>query len=230
MVLLVREGLKPVLATIIGAFVGSIFNYLLQFYWTFKGILARCRKEEPDIEIRLIEVPLSAQLRGLRDDTFDAGFSRSADVGGAIVAQPLWFDHLVVTVPIRHPLLAYKEIPLEELLRYPLVMCHPELWAGCSRQVRRILRSSDTEPLVIEHVTSVEMMFTLVAAGYGVGFATMTRIATCRHPEIVARPLGVADSSVTTYLLTPGINPSPQLGGFVERVMESAETEINVPN
>ncbi|HHM4870969.1 TPA: GtrA family protein [Pseudomonas aeruginosa] len=37
MVLLVWGGLTPVLATIIGAFVGSIFNYWLQFYWTFKG-------------------------------------------------------------------------------------------------------------------------------------------------------------------------------------------------
>lgn len=35
--LLVWKGLTPVAATIIGALVGSIFNYLLQFYWTFNG-------------------------------------------------------------------------------------------------------------------------------------------------------------------------------------------------
>lgn len=35
--LLVREGLAPLSATIFGAFVGSIVNYLFQFYWTFKG-------------------------------------------------------------------------------------------------------------------------------------------------------------------------------------------------
>ncbi|MGY6271824.1 LysR family transcriptional regulator [Achromobacter denitrificans] len=188
------------------------------------AILARCREEEPDIDVRLFEVPLSVQLRGLRDDTFDAGFSRSADVGDAIIAQPLWLDPLVVTIPTRHPLLAHKEIPLQELLRYPLVMCHPEICAGCSRQVQRILRNAEAEPLVVEHVTSMDMMLTLVAAGYGLGFATLAHIAVCKHPEIVARPLGVEGSILTTYLLTPDIDPSPQLGGFIDRVMESVES------
>lgn len=187
------------------------------------AILARCREEEPDIDVRLFEVPLSVQLRGLRDDTFDAGFSRSADVGDAIIARPLWLDPLVVTIPTRHPLLAHKEIPLQELLRYPLVMCHPEICAGCSRQVQRILRNAEAEPLVVEHVTSMDMMLTLVAAGYGLGFATLTYIAVCKHPEIVARPLGVEGSILTTYLLTPDIDTSPQLGGFIDRVMESVE-------
>ncbi|HCB1211890.1 LysR family transcriptional regulator [Alcaligenes sp.] len=186
-------------------------------------ILARCREEEPDVDVRLFEVPLSVQLRGLRDDTFDAGFSRSADVGDAIIAQPIWLDPLVVTVPTRHPLLAHKEIPLQELLRYPLVMCHPDVCAGCNRQLQRILRNADTEPLVVEHVTSMDMMLTLVAAGYGLGFATMAHIAICKHPEIVARPLGVEGSILTTYLLTPDIAPSPQLSGFIDRVMENAE-------
>ncbi|CAB3646945.1 LysR family transcriptional regulator [Achromobacter pestifer] len=192
------------------------------------SILARCREEEPEVEVRLVEVPLAVQLRGLRDDTFDAGFSRSADVGDAIIAQPVWFDPLVVAVPTRHPLLSHKEIPLEELLRYPLVLCHPEVCVGCARQVQRILRMSDVEPMVAEHVTSTDMMLTLVAAGYGLGFATTSHIAVCKHPEVVARPLAVEGSALTTYLLTPETASSPQLGGFIERVMESAENSIDL--
>ncbi|MBO9356055.1 LysR family transcriptional regulator [Bordetella petrii] len=186
-------------------------------------ILARCREVSPDIDVRLIEVPLTDQLRGLRDDTFDAGFSRSADVGAAIVAQPLWLEPLAVTVPSRHPLLIHKEIPLEELLQYPLVMCHPDSCVGCNREVQRILRSAQTEPEIVEHVSSLDVMLTLVAAGYGLGFATMEQLALCRHPDIVTRPLGVEGSALTTYLLTPDIEPSPQLGGFIDRVMECAE-------
>lgn len=51
------------------------------------SILARCREEEPDVEIRLTEVSLSEQLRGLRDNTFDAGFSRSSQVGDSIIVN-----------------------------------------------------------------------------------------------------------------------------------------------
>lgn len=189
------------------------------------GILARCRAEQPEIEIRLTEVPLSAQLRGLRDDTFHVGFARSADVGDTILAQAVWSDPLVVTIPTRHPLLTHAAIPLSELLRYPLVMCHPELCTGYSKQIQRILRNSNVEPIVIEHVTSTEMMLTLVAAGYGLGFAARSQVAICKHSDIVLRSLATEDSSLTTYLLTPNIGLSPHLEGFISRVMESTDED-----
>lgn len=38
MSLLIREGWQPVFATTMGALAGSVFNYVVQFYWTFNGI------------------------------------------------------------------------------------------------------------------------------------------------------------------------------------------------
>jgi ribosomal protein S25 len=37
------------------------------------ALLALCRQEEPEIEIRFFEVPLSQQIRGLHDDLHDVG-------------------------------------------------------------------------------------------------------------------------------------------------------------
>lgn len=37
MSLLIEKGLPPVLATAIGALIGSAFNYTFLFYWTFNG-------------------------------------------------------------------------------------------------------------------------------------------------------------------------------------------------
>ena len=39
-------------------------------------------------------------------------------------------DPLVVVMPARHPLLVHKRIPLDEVLRYPLVMCDPQSCEG----------------------------------------------------------------------------------------------------
>ena len=50
------------------------------------AFLARCRAEEPEVEIRLSEVPLAEQLRGLRSGDFTIGFAHTADVGDGIVA------------------------------------------------------------------------------------------------------------------------------------------------
>lgn len=94
------------------------------------ALLAQCRQDDPDIEIRLFEIPLSQQIRGLNDELYDVGFAQSADVGDGIVAEAAWSDPLVVVMPARHPLLVHKRIPLDEVLRYPLVMCDPQSCEG----------------------------------------------------------------------------------------------------
>ncbi len=91
------------------------------------ALLALCRQEEPEVEIRFFEVPLSQQIKGLHNDLYDVGFAQSNEVGDGIVAMPAWSDALMVAVPARHPLLAHKRIPLDELLRYPLVLCDPQV-------------------------------------------------------------------------------------------------------
>ena len=81
------------------------------------ALLVLCRQEEPEVEIRFFEVPLSQQIKGLHSDLYDVGFAQSDEVGDGIVATPAWSDALMVAVPARHPLLAHKRIPLDELLR-----------------------------------------------------------------------------------------------------------------
>jgi DNA-binding transcriptional LysR family regulator len=163
--------------------------------------LAHCREEEPEIEIRLVETPLAEQLRGLRSGDFNIGFAHNADVGNGIVAIPVWNDPLMLAVPIRHPLLVHKEVPLNELAHYPLVLCDPHTCEGYCRELARILRPLERAPDIVEHAASLDMMLTLVAAGYGVGFTTAARIAVCLRPDIVLRPIATEKAVLTTYVL-----------------------------
>ena len=78
-------------------------------------LLAQCREEEPDVDIRLFETPFSHQVKGLRSDLYDAGFAQSAEVGDGLVALPIWSEPLLVAVPARHPLLACKRLLLDEV-------------------------------------------------------------------------------------------------------------------
>ncbi len=112
----------------------------------FSTFLALCRQEEPEVEIRVSEVPLAQQIKGLHNDLYDVGFARSNEVGDGIIAEAVWSDPLVVAVPARHPLLTYKRIPLEEVLRYPLVLGDPHVCEGYVRQIERVLRQVDQEP------------------------------------------------------------------------------------
>jgi DNA-binding transcriptional LysR family regulator len=181
-------------------------------------LLALCRQEEPEVEIRLSEVVLSQQIKGLHDDLYDVGFAQSDEVGDGIVASPVWSDALMVAVPARHPLLTHKRIPLEELLRYPLVLCDPQVCEGHARQVERVLRRAETEPLIAERVASCDLMMALVSAGFALGLTGASHIATSREWGVVARPLAVRVPPLTTYMLRPAGETSDELARFIERV------------
>lgn len=189
------------------------------------SLLALCRQEEPEVEIRLFEVPLLQQIKGLQEDLYDIGFAQSNEVGDDIVATPVWSDALMVAVPARHPLLAHKRIPLEEVLRYPLVLCDPRACEGYARQVERVLRKVDMEPMVAERVASCDLMMVLVSAGFALGLTDAEHIAASREVGVVARPLAGRSPPITTYLLYPGDEPSETLSRFVSRVRAIDDSE-----
>ncbi len=184
----------------------------------FSALLALCRQEEPEIEIRLSEVPLSQLIKGLHDDLYDVGFAQSDEVGDELVAEPVWHDPLMVAVPARHPLLAHKQVPLDEMLRYPLALGDTNIYEGHARQVERVLRRSNQEPLITERVASFDLMMTLVSAGFALGLAGASQIAACREPSVVARQLAGGSYMLTTYLLRASNEPSDVLARFIERV------------
>lgn len=185
----------------------------------FSALLALCRQEEPEIEIRLTEVPLSQQIKGLHDDLYDVGFAQLDEAGDGLLAKPIWHDPLMVAVPARHPLLAYKRVPLDEMLRYPLALCDAQACEGHVRQVDRALRQSSLEPLVAERVASFDLMMTLVSAGFALGLAGASQIAASREPSVVARPLAGRSHMLTTYMLRVDNEPSDTLARFIERVL-----------
>ena len=182
-------------------------------------LLARCRQEDPEIEVRLYEVSAAQQIKGLHEDLYDAGLSMVDDLGDGILATPAWEDSLMVAVPARHPLLAYKHIPLEEVLRHALVLCDPGVCEGHARQVDRFLRQQDQEPLIAQHVASFDVMMTLVSAGLALGLAGAAHIAASREPGVVGRPLAGKPPMLRTYLLRRDAQPSEVLARFIERVV-----------
>lgn len=50
------------------------------------------------------------------------------EVGDGIVITSAWEDELMAAMPARHPLLAYKHVLMDEVLRYPLVQGDPAVW------------------------------------------------------------------------------------------------------
>ncbi|ATS25163.1 LysR family transcriptional regulator [Xanthomonas phaseoli pv. phaseoli] len=184
-------------------------------------LLARCREEEPDVEIRLTEVTLSELLNGLRSGDFTIGFTHTEEVGDGIVAEPIWHARMVAVIPARHPLLAFKEVPIEELLRAPLIMWNHQAYEGYDKAFTKLLRGLDEKPNVIERAASLDVMLALVAAGYGIGLASGAKLEPCKHSDIVIRPLANQSAVITTYMLkAASAAPSISVDRFTTRLKD----------
>ena len=182
-------------------------------------LLAQCREEDPEIEIRLFEVPLEQQIRGLHDDLYDIGFSMVDAVGEGIMVIPAWQDELMVALSSRHPLLEHRRIPLDKVLVQRLVLGDPAVCLGYTQQVDRFLQKRDEELLIRQRVASFDVMMVLVSAGLAVGFAGAAHIASNREPGVTGRQLAGAPHMLTTYLLRRNAEPSLMLARFIERIV-----------
>jgi DNA-binding transcriptional LysR family regulator len=180
------------------------------------SLLACSREAEPELEIRVFELPFLQQLKGLHNDLLDIGFALSDAVNDGLIAEAAWTDSLSVVVPARHPLLAHGQVKLEDALKFPLVLCHPEAASGCHHQIEAMLEGATVK--VVDRVTSLGVMLTLVGAGYGIGFAIAAQMQTLQRPDIAIRPLAGTPPTLSTYVLRRQGEPSEAVKRFVERV------------
>lgn len=181
-------------------------------------LLARQRAEEPETPVHLVETTVADQLQGIEAGCYCAGLT--LDVRGqrhALEIEALWEDVLVVAVPVRSPLLAYSEIPIMKAAQYPLVLIGAEDHETVSQQAERLLTRSQIKPPSREWVRSFGLMATLVAAGYGIGFGAMSRIAALRALGIVMRPLKTEPIPVRTHLVLRQEEPSPAVNRLIRR-------------
>lgn len=186
------------------------------------SLLAISREDEPEVEIRVFEMPFARQLESLREGMVDIGFALSNAVTDDAIAEPVWNDRWFVVLPVRHPLLAYVEVPLDQVLRYQLVLYQPDAGEGGHPALRALLESSDASPKVVEQTGSLGVMLTLVGAGYGIGFAPALQLQTLLRPDIAIRPLAGPPCLLSTYLLRRQGESSPLLQRFLQRLQYEA--------
>jgi DNA-binding transcriptional LysR family regulator len=166
----------------------------------------------------LVETTVANQLQGIEDGRYCAGLT--LDGRGrrhSLEIEALWEDMLAVAVPMRSPLLAFSEIPIMNAARYPLVLIGAEDHEIVSLQAERLLVRPQIKPPSREWVRSFDLMASLVAAGYGIGFGAMSRIVALRALGIVMRPLKTEPIPVRTHLVLRRMEPSPAVSRLIKR-------------
>jgi len=187
------------------------------------SLLALQRAEEPATIILPPEVTAGDLIRGLEDGTYDAGIALAGIMAvSAMNAQPLWADELALAVPLRSPLLAYPEVPLDALLRYPLLQ-----WClrACDALSQQVAARFGPEMHPVREVTSFDLLAVLVAAGFAVGIAPRSHIERARGWGVAMRPLANGPYLIGTQLLRKPHGSAPAVERFAELAEKVAATQ-----
>lgn len=181
-------------------------------------ILTRFRSDEPDIDIRIVEMPLAEQLKNLRSGWLDVGLVLAAVVENDLVTESLWRDPVVAVLPAQHPMARRRSITLADLADQPLVLCHPDSEAGCYDQIDSMVRHAIRRPRIAEYAATAATSVTLIASGFGIGFMSSAEVAIFQRPDIAIRPLAGHDMALTTYLLRPRLESAGAAQRFIQQL------------
>ncbi|MCE5359911.1 LysR family transcriptional regulator [Candidatus Igneacidithiobacillus taiwanensis] len=177
----------------------TVANYFLMEH------LARFRARYPGIELRLQTGALA--LEDLDWHDWDLLFTEEAIVSGTLPAHleqvPWREDELVAILPRQHPWAraGKKSASWAEILAQPIVWREPH--SGIRRRVEAALSAAGLKPSYTVEVTGVEALREAVAAGLGIGFASVEALDKVRWPLASLRLEPPKGLFWTLYLVHP---------------------------
>jgi DNA-binding transcriptional LysR family regulator len=137
-------------------------------YTLAPAVLRRFRSLYPDVELSLQNLPMTAQLEHLRDQTIDVGFLMLPVQDETFHTKLLMRDPLVVAAPSGHPLKKVKTVGLRSIEPYKLIMFTRTGGLGFFSHVVAICRTAGFVPAIAQEGATMESVIGLVAAGVGI--------------------------------------------------------------
>lgn len=181
------------------------------------ALIAQFRQDEPNIDVRIVEMSFAEQAKQLRAGLLDLGLALTEVVGDGLVAEPLWRDPVVVVLPAKHPFIRRRTVALADLAEQPLILCHPDCGSGGHGQIDNILRSVIRQPRVADCAASPAARITLVASGYGIALMGTAEVELFQRPDIAVRPLS-GRAVLTTFMLRAQTEPTGAVHSFIGRL------------
>jgi DNA-binding transcriptional LysR family regulator len=162
--------------------------------------LVTWRVVAPDIQLELTEMRASELAEALHREELDAGFSYGVPTDDVIAQHPAWNYSALALLPPAHELASRPQLPLTELLAFPLLSYHAGRQPGLSQQIRAMLHRHTQSPTIAGEACTLNGCVTRIAAGMGVGLMDAGHIATLCRSDVVAVPL-LEEERITTFVL-----------------------------
>jgi len=138
--------------------------------------------ENRDITFTFFQGITNDLILGLKSQKYDVIFSSFVKDETDIEFIPILKQHLVIAVPLNHPLAEYDSIDLKEIEKYPLVVYNKE--TGLGKLTLEVFKEAGVNADIISEAENEQALYGLVAENFGISLAA--DIPEIKHYDIKA--------------------------------------------
>lgn len=144
-------------------------------------------KENPRVEVLVSDVVWSRVLATIRSGEVEFGIGAPGPDAADLDAISLMEDHMHVVFPARHPLSRERDVTLNTILQYPLVLTGKD--SNVRMEVDSALAAQGHFAVPVREVGHSSSAIGLVSAGFGVAILPATLMELRAAPRLRSKPI-----------------------------------------
>ncbi|MBO0781266.1 MAG: LysR family transcriptional regulator [Ktedonobacteraceae bacterium] len=190
-------------------------------YDLLPAMLRVYRERFPHIEVALRELTTQEQVRALEEGHIQVGLLRLPINTPLVNVESLRRERIVCVLPEKHPIAQREHIPVSLLAREPFVLQSRQQGGGYYIQLMKLCLASGFSPNVVQEVTEIHTIVSLVAAGIGVSLVPLST-QNIRSQGVVYRELEGTETLTEMAVAWPRDTRSAIVKNFLAVAKETA--------
>jgi DNA-binding transcriptional LysR family regulator len=144
-------------------------------YHLFPEILKAYVEQFPQVQLTILDRPQRKVIELVKSGDVDFGFALESSAPRDLVLRKWVKVETVLMTPRGHPLTAERQVTLNEIVKYPLILPPRSPEYGSRLELEERLRDLGVDYHVIMESSNVELSSVYVEMGLGVAFATVVQ-------------------------------------------------------
>lgn len=190
-------------------------------YDVLPTMLSLHRERFPHVEVALRELTSPDQVRALEEDRIHIGLLRLPIYTPLVSTEVVRLEPFVCVLPENHPLASCEKVPVSSLAHEPFVLQPAQRGGGYYIGLMKLWLSAGFTPNVVQEVTEMHTIVSLVAAGIGVSLVPLST-RNIRSEGVVYRELEGTTAQASLAVAWRRDRHSTLVENFLEVARESA--------
>jgi DNA-binding transcriptional LysR family regulator len=184
--------------------------------------ISKFKSDYPEVELNLLDLTNSEQVKALADDHIDIAFTRSQIGKPELETEILFEEAMVMMVPSTDPLAKKKRLAWKDLQGKTIVTLHPGQALGFYDNFFAKCHDAKISVLTGQYANDIHTEMWLVSIGMGLAPTSLTT-SQIRRPNVSYCQLPSDLPKVQTAMSWKKARPSPAVVNFISTIRQLAK-------